>query len=81
MAIKPATAAYLRERMVERFGSVRQFALQTGIERTRVYPILRGEGLPSLRGFVAIAHGLGLSLSELATYLDVPTTAGRKENE
>jgi DNA-binding phage protein len=61
----------LRERMVDRFGSIRQFAIQTKIERTQIYPILRGEALPGLKNFVTMAGALGLELDELADILGV----------
>lgn len=61
----------LHERILGRCGSVRQFAIVAGIERTQVYPILRGESLPGLRNFVSMAGVLGLSLDELADLLGV----------
>ena len=61
----------LRDRMLERFGSIRQFALRTGIWRTQIYPILRGEALPGLKNFVTMADALGLSLDEFADILGV----------
>ena len=63
--------AVLRDRMVDRFGSVRQFAIQTGIERTQIYPILRGEALPGLQNFVTMAGALDLELDTLADILGV----------
>ena len=72
------SAAILRARMIDRFGSIRQFAIQTGIERTQVYPILRGEALPGLGNFVRMADGLGFTLDELAGLLGVdPRTEAR----
>ena len=64
-------AALLRARMIDRYGSIRQFALFTGIERTQIYPILRGESLPGLENFVTMATSLGLRLDELADMLGV----------
>ena len=61
----------LRDRMIDRFGSVRQFAIQTRIERTQIYPILRGEALPGLKNFVTMADALGLDLDALADILGV----------
>ncbi len=70
--------AKLRDRILYRCGSIRQFAISAGIERTQVYPILRGEALPGLRNFVAIAETLGLGLDELAALLGVDPRAEAK---
>lgn len=59
----------LRDRIIDHCGSIRQFAIWAGIERTQVYPILRGEALPGLRNFVSIATVLDLKLDELAELL------------
>ncbi len=61
----------LRDRILDRCGSIRQFAIAAGIERTQVYPILRGEALPGLRNFISIAEVLDVSLAELVELLDV----------
>lgn len=68
---KHSSAELLRDRMIERFGSIRQFAIQTGIERTQIYPILRGEALPGLQNFVTMSNALGVRLDELADILGV----------
>lgn len=75
---KPNAAEVLRDRMIDRFGSIRQFAIQTGIERTQVYPILKGDALPGLQNFVTMAVALGLDLDELADILGVDP---RKETQ
>ena len=64
-------ADFLRGRMIDRFGSIRQFAIKTGIERTQIYPILRGEALPGLQNFVTMGDALGLPLGRLARLLGV----------
>jgi transcriptional regulator with XRE-family HTH domain len=64
-------ADLLRTRMIDRYGSIRQFAIATGIERTQVYPILRGESLPGLENFVTMATSLDLTLDHLANLLGV----------
>jgi len=61
----------LRDRILARCGSIRQFAIAAQVERTQIYPILRGEALPGLRNFVAMAGVLGLRLDELAELLGV----------
>lgn len=66
----PPSAWALRERIIDRYGSIRQFGIATGIERTQFYPILRGEALPGLRNFVAMAGALDLTLDELAGILE-----------
>lgn len=78
MTIKPHNAERLKNRMVELYGSVRQFAIRSGIERTQIYPILRGAALPGLAVFVTLAARLGYSLAELADILDVQP---RKESD
>jgi len=61
----------LHDRILDRCGSIRQFAIMAKIERTQVYPILRGEALPGLRNFISIAGVLGLDLDELVELLGV----------
>ena len=60
----------LRPRILDRFGSISQFAIRTGIDRAQIYPILRGDALPGLRNAVAMAMALGYTLDGLVEILD-----------
>ena len=69
----------LHDRILNRCGSVRQFSIAAGIDRTQIYPILRGEALPGLRNFVSMATVLNLRLDDLAELLGVdPRKAAEK---
>lgn len=50
--------------------SQEQLAEMAGVERNYIYYLEKGRSEPSLRVLIGLAHGLGMSLSELAVKIE-----------
>lgn len=58
------TPTPLHGRILERYGSIREFSRRVGTSRPHLYGILRGHSSPSLDLASTLARHLGLTLDE-----------------
>ncbi len=71
----------LRELRLARGLSQEKLAFKSGMHRTYLGSIERGERNPSLKNIAAIAEALGVSLSQLFSFEDQTPSAGRSFNK
>ena len=71
----------LRELRRARGLSQEKLAFKSGMHRTYLGSIERGERNPSLKNIAAIAEALGVSLSQLFSFEDRTSSAGRSLNK
>ncbi|MBA7672986.1 hypothetical protein ES703_81174 [subsurface metagenome] len=71
----------LRELRLARGLSQEKLAFKSGMHRTYLGSIERGERNPSLKNIAAIAEALGVSLSQLFSFEDRTSSAGRSLNK
>jgi len=67
----------LRELRLARRLSQEKLAFKSGMHRTYLGSIERGERNPSLKNIAAIAEALGVSLSQLFSFEERTSSAGR----
>ncbi len=71
----------LRELRRARGLSQEKLAFKSGMHRTYLGSIERGERNPALKNIAAIAEALGVSLSQLFSFEDRTSSAGRSLNK
>jgi len=79
--IKEQFGQRLRELRLARGLSQGKLAFKSGIHRTYLGSIERGERNPSLKNIAAIAEALGVSLSQLFLFEGRTSSAGRSLNK
>ena len=67
----------IRELRLARGLSQEKLAFKSGVHRTYLGSIERGERNPSLKNIAAIAEALGVSLSQFFSFEDRTSSAGR----
>ena len=80
-AIEKQFGKRLRELRLARRLSQEKLAFKSGMHRTYLGSIERGERNPSLKNIAAIAEALGVSLSQLFSFKDRTSSAGRSFNK
>ena len=60
----------LRELVIEKYGSLDRFYLETDFSKGHLSQILRGKRSPSLATIVKLAHALNVSVSDFFTKTD-----------
>ena len=71
----------IRELRLARGLSQEELAFKSGMHRTYLGSIERGERNPSLKNIAAIAEALGVSLSQLFSFENRTSSAGRSFNK
>jgi len=79
--IKEQFGKRIRELRLERGLSQEALAFKSGMHRTYLGSVERGERNPSLKNIAAVAKALGISLSQMFSFKDRTSSVGRSFNK